>query len=268
MCLMVAGIVLLQAIFPLVNFLENRPLIQGSFVATALQFALATSIACLWVFIKPLIKQKLEKINTDTALLKWKRDPDIFQSLLYKQTHTGTLIPGNLAFVGSHDAPLQFTIISNPFCQPCATAHRQLDALHKRYPDLVNINVIFYVKTHDPEDRRNIAAEHILKVIATGEDSLNVLHHWFEVMDIGVFKETYTSANYNIPVSTVMNKYQQWLDANPVPHTPVIYFNGHLLPRQYSLEDMASFVVELSYNSTVSSKKEQHEKAFVNTGWE
>lgn len=247
MCLITIAIVWLQAIIPFLQLSQVKHFTPNILFLVLLQFILAFSVAACWLLIKPLIKSKLEEKGNEIKLLKWKRNPGIFQSLLQNQPSTNTFLQNNPMRIGNPDAPLQFAIVSNPFCRPCAKAHYQLEKLYKKYPHLVSISVIFFVKAaNDLEDRRTIAVECIINTHAINDNCLSVLHDWFDTMDLKKWKERYPFIKEDRITSGILQGYQEWIEQNNVAHTPYVYLNGHQIPKQYNLDDMDSFIFELS----------------------
>lgn len=260
MCLITIAIIWLQAIVSFSYVVETKHIILN--LKLLFPFLLAFLLAFTWLLIKPLIKSTLAEKERTIELLKWKRNPDIFQALIQQQPFTNTFLPDNPVRFGKVDAPLQFTIVSNPFCRPCAMAHQELEDLYKRFPTQVSLNVIFLVKSAvDKEDRKTIAVEHILKAILSTNNKLQVLHEWFEIMNIQNWEEKYPSFNQNKNALNALQSYEHWLQKNTVSHTPLVYLNGYTLPRQYALKDIESLVIELSETLTeLTEKKEAHEK--------
>lgn len=260
MCLITIAIIWLQALISFSYVSETKQIIFNP--ELLLPFSLAFLLAFAWLLIKPLIKSTVVEKERTIELLKWKRNPDIFQALLHQQPFTDTFLHDNPVRLGKVAAPLQFTIVSNPFCRPCAMAHQELENLYKRFPAHVSMNVIFLVKSAvDKEDRKTIAVDHILKAILSTNNKLQVLHEWFEIMNIQNWEEKYPSFNQDNRALNVLQNYVNWLQKNTVSYTPMVYLNGYTLPRQYALKDIESLVIELSETLTESTeKKEAHEK--------
>ena len=269
MCLIVIGIVLLQIIIPLIYILQSKLPTAVVFTPAILQFVNALFISSLWLLIKPLLELRLELKEKNIEVIKWKRNLEIFQTLLYKQTHVNTKLPSNPVIFGSIDAPLQFTIVSNPFCQPCAIAHQQLALLFRKYPDLLSISVIFFVRGESKkEDGRMIAIENILKATVAGENKEQILHDWFGDMDLEKFKAKYSGIMQNTDISLALLEYQEWTAKNYIPHTPLVYLNGHQIPQQYALHELGSFVVELSDALNQSHARNEKHESIAELSWE
>ncbi len=272
MCLMVSGIIWLQLAVVSVALLTEQKNFNTP-AETILQFALAFSIASLWWFIKPLLAKRRELESKTIEALKWKRNPDVFLSLLHEQEKADTVLKDNPLFLGSANAPLQFTVVSNPFCRPCALAHRHLDALLDKYPEFVSLSVILSIKdATDMEDRRVVAAGHILQAIEKGKKKRQVLHDWFETMSVEKFLEIYPSSENNgYSPEQILKEYSQWMARYPVPHTPFIYLNGYAIPKQYKTEDIESMIVDLSDKINPSSNrilKGLYEKKIADLSWQ
>lgn len=246
MCLMTVGIIWLQTTIISFSLTNSKQLLPVLWTHSILQLLLAVSISSLWLIIKPLINNRnIERANA-VDLLRWKRNPEIFQILLFKQPYTDTFIINNPVICGDTNAPLQFTIISNPFCRPCAAAHLQLEELYNTYPNIVSFKVIFLVEAaDDKEDRRIIAINKIINAIITTRNVDRILHDWFEKMVLEDFVQKYPCVNVDNDTLNVLHEYQQWVENNNISYTPTVYLNGYAIPKQYKLEDISSFVLDL-----------------------
>ena len=72
----------------------------------------------------------------------------------------------------------------------------------------------------------------------------------------------------NTDISFALREYQNWAAKNYVPHTPVVYLNGYPIPKQYSLSDMESFVIDLSEILTQSTVKNKEHEKVVDFSWQ
>jgi uncharacterized membrane protein len=260
MCLMVIAVIWIQTLIPITYFLKTGFSFSNFTISPLIitQAILSFSIASSWLIIKSLLKNKASARQNFIKLLKWERNPDVFQSLLLKQARGKHFPSDNPIRIGNLNAPLQFTIVSNPFCRPCATAHTQLEELYQKYPEHISVTVIFSIRSADDKaDRKNIAAESILKAIYSTENVVRVLHHWFKTMDLKHFNEVFDSNKEYEPVENTLKAYQQWVERNNITHTPFVFLNGHKLPKQYTLGSIETFVCELSERILQLSKNNE-----------
>lgn len=269
MCLIVVGTVWLQTLLLSFEFLQYDKWFPTSILSSVYLFVCVLFLSSTWLLIKPLIKLDNELNAKNIQLLKWKRNPEIFQSLLTKQEPVNTAIPGNIACMGNRNASLQLTIVSNPFCRPCAMAHRQVEELYKQFPQQVAVSNILLIRdATDKENRVTVAAEHILNAISENHPVEKVLHNWFETMQIIKFTTQYPLIQQKNSTNKLLRGYQQWVNKNNIPYTPFIYLNGYPLPKQYSVEDIASFVMELNERTVLSNTKEVTNEANLDFSWQ
>ena len=122
------------------------------------------------------------------------------------------------------------------------------------------------------EDRRVVAAGHILQAIEKGKKKRQVLHDWFETMSVEKFLEIYPSSENNgYSPEQILKENSQWMARYPVPHTPFIYLNGYAIPKQYKTEDIESMIVDLSDKINPSSNrilKGLYEKKIADLSWQ
>ena len=67
------------------------------------------------------------------ALNSIKADEDVFAALLKKQPYYDTSDCPSIIRFGNPDSPLQLTILTNPYCNPCSRMHQRIDRLKARY---------------------------------------------------------------------------------------------------------------------------------------
>ena len=268
MCLITILIVWLQATVIWIHLMLFSSLQTGLIVAILPLFIFSFAIALFWLLVKPLIIIGDESGKTAIKLDKWKRDPDIFQFFLTSQPYVNTTIENNPFCIGNTDSPIHFTIVSNPFCRPCSTAHRKLEELYYKYPNKVSFSVIFLIKNaEDMEDRRTIAVQSLLKAINKGNEP-EVLHEWFDTMQIESFKEKYKSIGNRDNSVVILKAYEKWIQGNEVPYTPYIFLNGFQMPKQYSISDMEDFVFELSERYSKIETKDATKKTTAHLSWQ
>lgn len=209
-------------------------------------FLLSFSLAAVWFIVKPLPENGKKQKTAEIDSLRWKRNADVFESLLYRGTKTDTAILSNPAVIGNKNAPVQLTIVSNPFCKPCSTAHETLHEIYRRNTQDVSLNVIFLVKNaNDGKDRRVTAVREIVNALLTYGNTSDILDDWFTKMDINSFKGRYPNSQTNPNTDPILQSYQAWCGQNYIPYTPYIYINGHLIPPQYTLKDIESLIPEM-----------------------
>lgn len=216
---------------------------------------MAFFIASSWFLIKDIYKKGDEAKFKTIQLLKWKRNPEIFLLLLYKQRTVDTSPWKNDIVLGNSNTEIQFIVACNPYCSPCAKAHEQLNELLEIYPEQVGITIRFTVNAENKEDKRMVAVSHILQVYLnakTEEEKHAILSDWFKCMDLEKWKKTYSFCFEGLVPkiregwNEVLQKHQQWGEENKITHTPTIFINGYELPSNYNASDLKLLIPTIS----------------------
>ncbi len=254
LCLVVNAILGVQAIVLGFRFFKdfntsNMELIEV-LISVLLFLILFTAIT--------LIKGNLKQMNDNKIhFFKYKRvveSVSVFSYLLFGQRMVKTTpIPKEIT-IGNAKAPVKITMVSNLYCNPCKTQHEIIDDLLRTYPDKVKVSIRFLLSGKDID--REITSSHYilsywLKYIYTKDNAtemaMMMLHDWFETMDLKVFKKQYPldQEDLNAESKKIEEKYFEWANESEIERTPTFFINGHLLPSNYDLENLASLIPEL-----------------------
>lgn len=267
MCLLVVGILWLQAIVVVV------PLTEGSGAASLPSLpglpVLGLLLVCFmlagcWLLVKPFMPGGGKEARKATQLLRWKRDPTVFLSLLYGQRRTDvTPWPEDIRF-GNPAGPVQVLAVCNPYCSPCAATHAQLDGLLAHYPEALGLTVRFSVDAADGRGRRTRAVTSMLSHFLAHPDpewaggdaggrqgahpsaGSRALADWFAWMDLDRWEKQYPAGPAGAAgLPGLLNRHQQWCDAAGITSTPTLFVNGYLFPGLYEAADLADLMAAL-----------------------
>lgn len=129
------------------------------------------------------------------------------------------------------------TVMSNPYCTPCAKMHKRLQVL------LDNGFEIQYVLTSFSEKLRNVNFYFIAYYMKYGEEQTwKLLSSWYaegKQKGAGFFngldiREKATEA----AVATEKHRHDAWVARSGLSSTPTILLDGYKLPGDYSVEDI------------------------------
>ncbi len=135
---------------------------------------------------------------------------------------------------GNPDARRTFTILSNPYCWPCAMMHRHI----KDWPgEDKKIQCVFISVSPEREVINSyfIAAYHQL-----GQDKAwEIISGWFEG---GKEKGELYFKDFGLDVTTEevqreIERHRKWCEENRFAGTPVVLLNGHEIRPPYSIDD-------------------------------
>ncbi len=252
LCLAIAGVLLLQHVLSV--FEMNKKGFANSFNwrAIAIFTAIAGLFALLVVPVKKMLVQNHLNAQKLAELKKWKMDASVFKAQWLHQKVVDITIWKNDLLLGNRNAPILITVACNPFCGPCAKAHKQLDELLIRYKDKLCVQVRFLCNPANSEDRRTIAVKAILQnatQINTNGKLDSILTDWFETMDYNKWITRWHPRN-NTDVQSCLEQHENWINNAGVTFTPTFFINGKELPSRYGLAELEILLPQLEYEFT------------------
>lgn len=242
LCLFIIIALIIQFIIalPLANSLLNNGLnaliVSGAFFFSACIISV-NSVVWLLV-IKPIIGKVEELDNKNHSLMRFKRNPEVFNSFLSAQRKVDTKPFEKDLQLGNPESPIQVIMASNPYCQPCAKAHELLARLVRK--GKIGLTIRFAIETENTTNKGTAAVMGILSGLAgnTPDNMELILAEWYKSMDLDQFKSEFCfdqSAN----VSAAVKDHILWSKKSNVVATPTIFVNGYEVPGKYSVEDLS-----------------------------
>lgn len=193
-----------------------------------------------WSFLKPYFTKSMQLKPTQQQLKKFKFNSELFNQALASQPRYAVddeLMP---VVLGSKNPATVITMVSNPFCGPCATAHQTLDAWLREYDDL-QLKIVFTTSDYD-SDKRVRVAQHVGALSQTGDVVVleQALNDWYAQTG----EKSYDTWAQRYPVemgkglAETTKRQKAWCDMAEISFTPTILVNGHKLPQPYQLDDI------------------------------
>jgi uncharacterized membrane protein len=182
----------------------------------------------LWLVMKPLLTRSSHLDYFEPNFKKLKYNPHVLRSLINESeqvSHSAEFSP--LQF-GSPNSDLQITIVSNPFCGPCADAHRQVDHLIERFEEEggVGISLVFGVGRDASTEKYQVARDMINLYRRFGSKaSMRAISNWYAMpkKDYTAWREKYNPPN-SPSADDILAQHQQWREDNgldkPPPSSP------------------------------------------------
>lgn len=187
-----------------------------------------------WVFLKSSLLKAQQLQPLTQQLRRFKYNKDLFNKLLEEQTQYKLLEESASLILGNPEAENVVTMVSNPYCQPCAKAHKILDEWLNNSNN-IKLQVVF--STHTDGDAKTKVASHLISLRnANVKDALN---DWYEAEN-----KSYSAWANNYPLKEeasskeLLNLHKEWCEITDITATPTIFFNGRRLPSPYKPEDI------------------------------
>ena len=226
-------------------WLEFSILISSGFFLKIDTGSIFLSLVCLmtpiilWAFLKPFFLSAVQLKPVLQQLKKFKYNSELFNKALIGQPRYAIGKDLTSVILGNSEAQTIITMISNPFCAPCAKTHRVIEEWLKVQDDL-QLKVIFMTANHD-NDIRTKVARHItaLGFLENKDKMSSALNDWYtsRTKNYEDWSLKYP-VTFNEEISSITEKQSQWCKMAEITFTPTILINGYKLPEPYRLEDL------------------------------
>jgi len=236
-----------QAILWLEFFAFLPSLMRGIQVPTLIELSsvmMGMAIPILaWMLVKPYLLQAQQIAPLKKELRKFKYNTELFEKMMNDEVKYTLPDEEHSLIIGNCEAEQVITMVSNPYCQPCAKAHKALDELLTHRSD-IKLQVVF--STHNNKSDKNTeVAAHLMSLQATQNDvSLKkALNDWYEQKHKNYeawAKEHPKTTDFYAAEALVIQK--EWCKLTEITGTPTLFLNGRRLPKSYQIEDLKYFI--------------------------
>lgn len=243
LCLSVMGLLLLELTGSMLGQFATSatfPQLSSAIIPVLNLILIFSLIAASWFLLKPVLIQNHESKSYKYELTRLKNNREIFESILNKQTSvSGT--EGLGITLGNLQSPNTILKICNPYCNPCAEAHKDLSRILDE-----NLNARIQIIYNSSVSHLDAGREPVRHFMATAETA--------ELPEMKVLLDQwYFSKNKNFENFSALHPLQEeilekqdekikamfaWTRANNITATPTYFFNGRKLPTQYKLTDL------------------------------
>jgi len=177
-----------------------------------------------------------------------KANEKVFETLLSQQPFYEASKSDSQILFGNPDAQLTLTILTNPFCNPCAKMHARIDKLIGRGESnspIQQTNIrIQYIFSAFNESMEYANRYFIAIYLVRGRESAWQLYSdWFEkgkAMQEAFFHDLQLDMT-NPAIEIEFQKHKSWKEQTQLRATPTILVNGYKLPDNYKIEDLQNF---------------------------
>lgn len=188
------------------------------------------------------------KLNTEKtaqslrqSLNSIKADGSVFTTLLKQQPFYETGDFDSVIRFGKPDSKLHITVLSNPYCNPCARMHKRIEDL--LYQVNGEISVQYMLSSFS--EALNSTNKYLISACLGGKtgSSMQILKDWFEqgkALKDDYFKE-FSLDMENPEIEVEFQKHEDWKQKTHLRSTPTIIVNGYQLPDIFKIEDLRFF---------------------------
>jgi len=251
-CMLCLGIASILACQSAIAFFSPRLSINFS---CCLFFLIGiTTTALFLVFVKRLVMSNQVSRIKLAELKRWKLDRDLFLAQWTNEQQVDAQSWRDDIVLGNPGALVRIIVACNPYCGPCARAHKELDKILKLYGSKMAIEMRFLHHASNCNDRRNVAIRSILQRFSTcrsDEQRKEMLSDWFDWMDLDKWSRKW-KPDSGIEVNQNMERHLGWITTHNITQTPTLFINGQKLPGRYSIADFGQLLPHVAEDLYVS----------------
>ena len=251
LCLTIASVLVSQAS---IYFFSN-----SSFSVTDIKTVLIIgftfiTIASIWLFISSKLKQEQDFKKLKIQSSKFKKNFDLFNTLLQKSKKVNTSILNTPEIVfGNLNAPLKVTVVTNPFCGHCKSVHNLIESILKKHHNNINITVRFNINTSNIKSNAVQVTSRLMELLNT-EGEIKCLEAMHDIYNDGDIKTWLSKWGTCGDIANYINSLEaenKWCLDNNINFTPAILINSKSYPKAYERTDLIYFIEDLydTYNT-------------------
>jgi uncharacterized membrane protein len=204
----------------------------------------------------PAYQSAKESRHNKAELLRLKHNPQIFEALLEKQKAI-SILPKDLGItIGNPNATQKIIKVCNPYCGPCAKAHKPIEELIESNPD-VQVQIIF-TATNSENDIKALPVKHLLAIAEKNDEprTRQALDDWYltDKKDYEAFAVKYPMNGELKQQEKKLDEMSKWCENAGISFTPTFFVASlfdndriknenkfYQMPEIYSVSDLKYF---------------------------
>lgn len=251
-CMGIAGVLFAQLTVLILQreivFVDTS--IVGLFLVTSIfLFFLAT-----WLQVRPFFKTYYELKSAKLEAMRFRRNYLLFKNTLKTANQVEEVIMNSPLKIGNSSAPVQISLITNPFCRFCEGAHKAIHDIAKRNSSEATIYIRFNINTDKTDKTVKLLHQGFIEIFETeGPDAfLESMDFWFTHKDFERWFSKYnTSREIDARIMQILQ--DQYIEnaRNELMFTPALIINTYQYPSMYKPADLSGFISELEEDSDI-----------------
>lgn len=167
-----------------------------------------------------------------------KANGDVAKALIEKSEYHETTLSDSSIIFGNPNAKIRLTILSNPHCNPCARMHKRVERLLSMKEKEICVQYIFSSFNEQLED----SCRYLISYYFNNPENevLRKFSLWYtkEKFDYERIMKQNEVCIHTQEIAEEMKKHAAWREKTSLVATPVVLINGHILPKEYGVEDL------------------------------
>lgn len=237
LCLLVQIVFVLQAAASIIGLCTSGfPL--PSLLPSSLLLAAYLSVLLILHLTLPVITKARKADQWKGELNSFKLKREVFENLLHKEKHFQPETTSSILF-GNPDSPFRLTLLTNPYCNPCAARHARLSGI-RATECCVEIVFSSFGAEYDRTCRWLIAAYQQL-----GADRAWTLYEEWYAGGKARLDAFFDGLRLDPDAEQAGEEYARhraWREQTGFSATPTLLVNGYKMPQSYQIEDFINLM--------------------------
>lgn len=246
LCLGIALVLSLQFLI----MINQYELLSVNYNSISFTVMVLIGVVSGWFYVKPLliIEKKQEALIIEN--LAFRRNHKLFIPFYNSQNKVAvssrSIDPIKL---GSVDSQLILTIVTNPVCKMCRQVHTSYMELLKKYPNKIQIHIVFLAPFKNRNDVTTQVSERILELYLSKDKTqfYEAFDECYSDIDMFTWQEKWGLATTNFH-NNALSEYAKWCFNNNISGTPELLINDKMFPKVYLPSDIEHFIDSLLYS--------------------
>ncbi len=244
LCLTIAGLILLQ---PIVYYASGETIFNIEFVLVFQYLTFMAAMFLIWTSVDNHLKQEKANRTENRQLRRFKRNFELFQHSLQEIENAFLIKSFHPLILGSKSAAITLKLFLSPSCGHCHTAYNDGLELIKKYPEKINLQIMYNLNP-DNQDNPYIKLAKITLSLGLKDEKLaeQALYDWhIQRLDLETWLEKWSNYETDEKTSGILKKQYEWCRENSFNFTPVKLINDFKYPDNYELKDLVYFISDL-----------------------
>ena len=244
LCLTIAGLVLLQ---PIIYYASGENIFNFKLVFAFQYLTFMAAMFLIWTSVDHHLQQDKANRIENRKLRRFKRNFELFQHSLKKIENAFLIESFHPLVIGNKNAPIALKLFLSPSCGHCHTAYSDGLELIQKYPEKVNLQIMYNLNP-DNQDNPYIKLAKITLSLGWEDKKLaeQALYDWhIQRLDLEAWHEKWSNYEIDEKASGMLNKQYEWCRGNDFNFTPVKLIDDFKYPDNYELKDLMYFISDL-----------------------
>ena len=197
-----------------------------------------------WIFIKPYLVSAKQVGPIQQQLNYFKYNNGILEKQLDEQPKYSILNGENSIILGNREAKNILTMVSNPYCEPCAKAHRLMETWLMNNNDL-SLQIVFSIN-HIKTETKIEVLKHLMSLQRFDDENTlrEAINSWYDqdYKDYDRWAAIHPSSAKILNELEILKRQSDWCRMAQVTSTPTFFINGKMLPPNYEPLDLKYFI--------------------------